>query len=250
MNHFMFGVAAYIQENYHVHDDVVVRTVSGSNYVGMSLLSGISVRSIWELWSDRLDDMVRHRPFWGILNMFSMVEHHTIEVLQRINLSSSRRNQHHVRVSILDTLQSVWISEHADKESYISAILSGSFIPFLCGFLWRKHDGKRCIDGGIRLPATTSRKYGNTIRENTLSISIWDNLEFGKLLTVWYVIRGLWSRKSVHHILYNSGYQHAKLRLKSQLDRVMQPTNRTLYSMNTGERKIKWNQKSRIFASD
>lgn len=180
MNHYMFGVGAFIQEHYELDEELLIRTISGSNYVGMSMLSDWSVEGIWKLWSSRLDDLVKTRPWTGLYHMSAMVEQHTRGVVQACAHTPQRRDQHHIRVAMLDSMKTVWVCQYTGATDYVDTISTGAFIPGLCGRLWRRYRNHWCLDGGVRLPCT-SRADPTAVRVSSLSINVLDNRAIGWL---------------------------------------------------------------------
>lgn len=219
MNHYMFGIGAYIQEHYVLDDDVRVRTISGSNYVGASMLSAFSVESIWELWSSRLDDMVKTRPWTGLYHMIAMTQGHMPSVLQPGSHSLERMKQHHIRIAVLDHQETIWAHDHTDLEDYTSAILAGAFIPGLCGRLWHWYRHQRCVDGGVRLPWTQS--HASDPRHSTLSISVMDHPDLSWFRLAWMLVAGLWSRMPHLKMQYMLGYAYARDVLTPRLDTLL-----------------------------
>jgi hypothetical protein len=217
LHHYMFGIGAYIQEHYVLGTDLCLQSVSGSNYVMASMLSNHSVESIWRLWSHRLDDIVTHRPWTCYFHMFSVAEQNTREVIQA-TVGLDQMKQHQVRVCLLDRMQTVWVNDHTDAEDYLSAILAGSFLPGICGYLWRRYRHHRCIDGGMRLRCTP---VADTTK--TISISVFE----GKTLSRyrwrlwWMALVGLWSCRAHHQVQYAHGYAHARDILRPQLDALL-----------------------------
>jgi len=244
MSHYMFGIGAYIQEHYVLGEDVRVRTISGSNYVGVSMLSSYSVESIWELWSRRLDDIVRARPWTGLLDMITVAQCHARSVLQTTQPSVQRMHQHHIRIAVLDDMATTWAREHTDHDDYLSAILAGAFIPGLCGRLWQWHRNKRCVDGGARLPWTQSHSCETDAR--TLSISISDQPDLSRVRLAWMVVAGLWSRMEHHKMQYMLGYEYARNFLTPRLDALLVRTpQRVLLPAITGH--VHWDPATKMF---
>jgi hypothetical protein len=241
----MFGVGAYIQEHYEMDNTVLIRTISGSNYVGVSMLSNRSVESIWRLWSSRLDDLVKTRPWTGLYHMISMATHHTRELVEVCVDSEQRMQQHHIRIGTLDTMKTDWVTTYVDSQDYASAMLAGAFIPGLCGRLWQWHRHKRCVDGGIRLPCTPSRTSPPS-SVKSLSISVLDNPSFTWYHLLWMLVAGLWSRLPHTRMQYAAGYVFARDHLVTRLDTLL--TRRTQPMMLpaiTGN--IRWDPTQQMF---
>jgi hypothetical protein len=241
----MFGVAAYIQEHYVLDSTVKVRTISGSNYVGCCMLSNMSVESLWRLWSRRLDDLVQQRPWTGLYEMITMGEIHAREVLDHCQIPLDRMQNHHIRVASLDSMETSWARSHTDSADYLSAILAGAFIPGLCGRMWRIYRGERCLDGGIRLPWTTSSPDKGD-GSKTLSVTVFDHPGIHKLRILWMCIRGLWARQKHSGMQYNLGYTYARTYLTSRLDAILvrRPVRLLLPEMNA---HIRWDSVHRTF---
>ena len=218
MNHYMFGVCAYIQEKYIIDDTVILRTVSGSNYVGAALLSEFSVYSIWRLWSKRLDHLVISRPWTGLWYMIHMVRHHSQQILSSI--PTNKRHQHYIRICSLSHMSTRWVNDNKDDDTYLSAILAGGFVPLICGWLWTNYMGEKCIDGAISLPFHRRREIRNKDRE--ISVSVWNCPDTSMLQILNMVVQGIWSRRKHHKDQFKRGYSYADSVLRPRLDLLLE----------------------------
>jgi len=247
LNHYMFGVGAYIQEHYVLGPDVEIRTVSGSNYVGMCMLSKYSVESIWRLWSARLDDLFRSRPWTGLWALWALVEDHSREVLQKDGQRQTleRYRQHSIRIALLGVMVTKWFRDHRSHEDYLSAIFAGSFLPGLCGGMWRLYRGYRCLDGGLRLPRTSRGSRSTPDHpERTLSISVWDCRTLSRRRLAWMAGSGLWCGSAQHAFQFSHGYAHARDVLAPRLETLLPHQSHRLPEIS-GE--VRWDAKRHLF---
>jgi hypothetical protein len=209
------------------------------------MLSNRSVESIWRLWSSRLDDLVKTRPWTGLYHMISMGTHHIREVIEVCQSSEQRMQQHHVRIGTLDTMKTGWATTYTDRADYLSAIMAGAFIPGLCGRLWYWHRNQRCVDGGLRLPCTLPRTPAPS-GTKSLSISVLDNPSFTWARLLWMVMVGLWCRLPHAKMQYLAGYVFARDHLASRLDHLLprrdQPTMLPEFTGN-----IRWDPTQQMF---
>lgn len=247
LNHYMFGVGAYIQEHYILGEEVQIQTISGSNYVGMCLLSGFSVESIWRLWSHRLDALFRSRPWTGLWEMCSMMEDHSRECVQKdfAQYSSLERyGQHSIRIALLNRMVTRWFRAPDSLEDYLSAIFAGAFIPGICGRWWRLHRGHRCVDGGLRLPWTPRSTRPATPCPRTVSVSVWDCRTLSRARLAFLAVYGLWCGADQHRIQFAHGYIHAQTVLGPRLEELLPRRTLPLPEM-TGP--LQWDPKQHIF---
>ena len=247
LNHYMFGIGAYIQEHYELNSgSVLLRTISGSNYVAASMLSPYSVRSIWRLWSKRLDDLATRRPWTGLWYMIRMMQHHSRQVVSTI--PSARQQMHHIRIGNLSRMSNEWECSHTDDDAYLSAIHAGAFIPLICGWFWRSHRGLWCVDGGLPLPYTPRRLCDLSNAERTINISVVDCRSLFKLQLLFSAVHGIWSRRAHHIYQYRHGYAHAKSVLRPRLDALLtRRPHRFILPEMTGE--LTWNISTNRFNS-
>ena len=240
-HHYMFGVGAYIEESYIIDTSTRLRSISASNFVCAAILSTRSTRSISQLWSRRLADLRRHRPWTGLYYLSAMMEDHIRHVLQFCTLERSK--QHHIRITVLDTLRSIWAHDHTNLLDYCNALQAGAFLPGICGRFWYMFRNRRCVDGG--LPKIQFYRNKPAVVD-TISISVFDSPTISKWYMLWLIVYGIWSSTGHHDLQFALGYAHARDVLQPSLDKLLVRRESPLRKLAI-EGGVRWDQTNRTF---
>lgn len=232
--HMMFGIGAFIEDHYDI-ENVNWKSISGSNYVVTSLCSKYSTSSIWKLWSLRQSDLKHRYPLTFFFKLYKMIHAHTQSIL-----TQNQQFANYILISFLYQRKREWVHDFRSATDYVDCVVGGSFIPLVVGMLQMHSTFRKqgCIDGGVGMFPIVKR---DQVPKTDLTIS---TKQFTKSISQWtvfmWIVCGIYSSHQHHVLQYNTGYEHARVHLKDQLDQLLPlRSDEVDYQVATGD--VRWN---------
>jgi hypothetical protein len=219
MIHAMFGVGAVIQESYDLKG-VILRTRSGSNFLGACIAHELDVSIVWRLWCARQQALYEKYPWTYFFRLMGMAESHICDV---IGTTAKLSIQHQVLLGFVDRWARFFV--HMQGENYTKALIAGAFIPLLFGALWSEHPiGGRCVDG--EFPLLPRSRESDACIGNAQVIYVRacpEMTPFGTVLQMLcWKFTGLLGRRNAHFDdQFSAGQKWARNTLIPKLDKLL-----------------------------